>query len=224
MKIFFPALQPAKKLKALGVICPHAGYVYSGSLAAKTFSAVDIPETVIIIGPNHHGKGAPVSLSTRPGTCHSAMSQLNGKFVDNLLENSDIQINEIAHRLEHSLEVQVPFLQMLQKNLHIVPLDSPDSPTPFARSSKIACTTINAGNKDLLILASSDMTHYESRQSAKQKKVGPKMHRTFDHRLQHTVHSNHISMCGVIPVVVVLLAAKACCAKQSNLIGYTDSG
>ena len=61
----FPATQTTKKSKAFAVVSPHAGYVYSGALAAKTFSAVEIPETVIILGPNHHGQGAPISLSTK---------------------------------------------------------------------------------------------------------------------------------------------------------------
>ncbi len=224
----FPAIQPAKKIKALAVICPHAGYVYSGSLAAKTFSAVEIPETVIILGPNHHGQGAPISLSTTTWDMPLGKVSVDMEIADSLLKDSQhIQINEIAHRLEHSLEVQVPFLQMLQKNLQIVPLVlSRISYSLCEEVAKSLASAIKAGNKDILIVASSDMTHYESRSSAKQKDQSALkcIERLDPYDLYHTVLDNNISMCGVIPVVVALLAAKACGAKQSSLIGYTDSG
>lgn len=224
----FPATQPAKKSKAFAIVSPHAGYVYSGALAAKTFSAVEIPETVIILGPNHHGQGAPISLSTVTWDMPLGMVPVDMEIANHLLEISQhIKIDEIAHRFEHSLEVQVPFLQMLQKNLRIVPLVL--SRISYSLCEEVAeslAAAINGSPKDLLIVASSDMSHYESRRSAEQKdRSALKCIEQLDpYDLYHTVLDNHISMCGVIPVVIAILAAKACGAKQSSLVGYTDSG
>jgi MEMO1 family protein len=224
----FPTTQPARKTKALAVVSPHAGYVYSGALAAKTFYTVEVPETVIILGPNHHGQGAPISLSTITWDMPFGKVPVDMEIVDHLLEISQhIRVDEIAHQFEHSLEVQIPFLQMLQKNLSIVPLVL--SRISYSLCEEIAeslATAINESNKDLLIVASSDMTHYESRISAERKDRSALkcIERLDPYDLYHTVLDNHISMCGVIPVVIALLAAKSCGAKQASLIGYTDSG
>ncbi len=224
----FPVTQPTIKSKALAIVSPHAGYVYSGALAAKTFCTVEIPETVIILGPNHHGQGAPISLSTMTWDMPFGSVPVDMEIADHLLRISQhIQVDETAHRFEHSLEVQIPFLQMLQKNLRIVPLVL--SLISYSLCEEVAealATAINESNKDLLMVASSDMTHYESRRSAEQKDRSALkcIERLDPYDLYHTVLDNHISMCGVIPVVIALLAAKSCGAKKASLIGYTDSG
>ena len=159
----FPATQTAKKAKALAVVSPHAGYIYSGALAAKTFCAVEIPETVIILGPNHHGQGAPVSLSTLTWNMPLGKVPVDQEIANHLLNISQyIKIDEIAHKYEHSLEVQVPFLQMLQKKLSIVPLVLSQLSYPLCEDvAGSLAETINGNDKDLLIVASSDMSHYE---------------------------------------------------------------
>lgn len=224
----FPSTQTAKKSKALAVVSPHAGYVYSGALAAETFCAVEIPETVIILGPNHHGQGAPVSLSTLTWDMPLGGVPVDMEVANHLLEDSKlIKIDEIAHKFEHSLEVQVPFLQMLQKNLSIVPLVLSQISYPLCEDvAKSLAETINSSDKDLLIVASSDMSHYEPRRITEQKDNSAlKCIEQLDpYKLYRTVLDNRISMCGVIPVVIAILAAKACGAEKSSLIGYTDSG
>ena len=224
----FPAEQSTAKTKALAVVSPHAGYVYSGELAARTFSSVQVPETVFILGPNHHGRGLPISLSTETWDMPLGRVPVDMEIANQLLALSQqIKIDETAHLFEHSLEVQVPFLQMLQKNLNIVPLVL--SRISFSLCKEVAesiAEVINSSNKDLLIVASSDMSHYEPRASAEQKDRSALkcIERMDPEDLYYTVIDNHISMCGVIPVVIALLAAKSCGAKKSNLIGYTDSG
>ena len=223
-----PDTEASKKSHALAVVSPHAGYVYSGGIAAETLSSVEIPETVIIIGPNHHGQGAPLSLSTETWDMPLGKVPVDKDFTELLLNfSAHIKIDETAHRSEHSLEVQVPFLQMLQKNLRIVPLVI--SQIPYALCEDVAkslAKAIKASNKDLLIVASSDMSHYESREIAEHKDGSAlKCIEHMDpYELYRTVFDNHISMCGVIPVVIAMLTAIACGAKQSHLIGYTDSG
>jgi len=227
-QLFTSTKKTKEKSKALAVVSPHAGYVYSGALAAETFCAVEIPETVIILGPNHHGQGAPVALSTEIWDMPLGRVPVNKEIAESILSHSQlIKIDETAHRFEHSLEVQVPFLQMLQKNLTIVPLVL--AQIPYSLCEEVAeslAKAISGSNKDLLIVASSDMSHYEPRRvSAKKDMSALKCIERLDaYELYHTVLDNHISMCGVIPVVIAILAAKACGAKESELIGYTDSG
>ena len=224
----FPLPLNAKKSKALAVVAPHAGYVYSGGLAAETLCAVEIPETVIILGPNHHGQGAPISLSTETWDMPLGKVAVDNEIADHLLKNSlHIKVDEIAHKYEHSLEVQVPFLQMLQKELRIVPLVLSQISYPLCEEVALSLAkAIKACKKDVLLVASSDMSHYEPRRlSEKKDRSALKCIERMDpYELYRTVLDNHISMCGVIPVVIAILAAKACGAKQSNLIGYTDSG
>ncbi len=224
----FPQTKTAKKSKALAIVSPHAGYVYSGALAAETIFSAEIPETVIILGPNHHGQGDAVSLSTQTWDMPLGKVEVDRKFTDHLLQISrQITVDETAHRFEHSLEVQVPFLQMLQKKLKIVPLVL--SRIPYQLCEQVAeslAETIKASKRDLLIVASSDMSHYEPRRSAEQKDRSALecIERLDAYELYRTVLENHITMCGVIPVVIAILTAKACGAKQAELIGYTDSG
>jgi len=223
-----PAAGSVKKDKALAIVCPHAGYVFSGALAAKTCAAVEIPETVVILGPNHHGQGAPVSLSAETWDMPLGKVSIDRGLVDLLLDHSpQIIIDETAHQFEHSLEVQVPFLQVLQPQLHIVPLALSRLSYPVCEEvAKAIGDAITSCNKDVLIVASSDMSHYEPRRIAEQKDRSALacVERLDPYALYRTVLDNHISMCGVIPVVIAMLAAIGCGAEKVRLVDYTDSG
>ncbi len=213
---------------AIAAISPHAGYVYSGELAAKTLNAVEIPETVIIIGPNHRGVGAPVALSTHSWDMPFGTVEADNDFSTRLVANcSNIQRDELAHRYEHSLEVQVPFLQKLQPNLSIVPLVVSHISCPLCLTIATAIAkTIRSTDKKVLMVASTDMNHYESRDTTTRKdrlalqcveELNPE-------KLYQTVHDNKISMCGVVPVTIVLFAAKILGATSATLIERSDSG
>lgn len=224
----FSSFQPAGKERAMAVVSPHAGYIYSGALAAETLSAVQIPESVIILGPNHRGLGPSVALSGVTWKMVLGDVTVDMELGNLLLEHSQhIQIDELAHQAEHSLEVQVPFLQFLQKQLSIVPLLV--NHIPFTVCQEIAESLTHAigqSGKEVLIVASSDMSHYEHRESTEKKdRMALKAIEELNpYDLYHTVHNNRISMCGVLPVVIAILAAKALGAKTSRLVGYTDSG
>ena len=216
------------KQKAFAVVSPHAGYVYSGALAAKTLNSVEIPETVIIIGPNHHGRGAPVALSMATWDMPMGKVPVDKEICDLILRHCPaIQIDELAHEFEHSLEVQIPFLQMLQEKLSIVPL-------VVSRISYLLCEevadalaqAISTSARHILIVASSDMSHYEPRKSTEKKdRLALQCLEQLDpNTLYHTVIGSGISMCGVIPVVIALLTSKSLGANNYRLIGYTDSG
>lgn len=226
---FIPADDPSvSKQKALAVVLPHAGYVYSGALAAKTLNSVKIPKTVILIGPNHRGQGVPGALSTVTWNMPFGTVQADKELCDLILQQSpSIKVDELAHRYEHSLEVQLPFLQMLQKELSIVPLTVARLSFPLCEEiAEALARAITLSARDILIVASSDMNHYESRKSTTQKdRLALQCMEQFSpESLYHTVIDNRISMCGVIPVVLALLAAKTLGASNCRLVGYTDSG
>jgi len=214
--------------KAHAVVLPHAGYMYSGSVAGETIARVHVPETVIILGPNHHGQGDPVALSTRPWQMPMGVVPIDTAMADALVKESPaITVDETAHRYEHSLEVQVPFLQARQKNLSIVPLVISHISYPYCQEVGAALARVIAnGGKEILIVASSDMTHYESRAAADKKDhyVLQKLAELDPAILYRTVLDYQISMCGIMPVTIALIAALALGATKAELVRYTDSG
>jgi MEMO1 family protein len=214
--------------KALAVVSPHAGYIYSGALAAGTLAAVTIPESVIILGPNHQGRGAAIALSANSWQTPLGVVPVDQTLIDLLLELGPmVEVDETAHAAEHSLEVQLPFLQRLQPHLKIVPLVL--SQLSFAECQALAASlaaAISAAGGGHLLVASSDMSHYESREAASRKDhLALAAIEAMDaEALYRTVFTERISMCGVIPVVVAILAAGLLGAEHAELIGYTDSG
>jgi len=217
-----------EKQKALAIVSPHAGYIYSGSVAGETMGRVHIPKSVIILGPNHSGRGKPVSLSTNTWEMAMGDVPIDMDLAGALLgKGSPIEEDEVAHNHEHSLEVQVPFLQSLQKELAIVPLCI--SHIPYSTCQTVADTIARAvklSGKDVLIVASSDMSHYESRQSAQEKDhmALEKLLALDPEGLYNTVINNRISMCGIMPVTIMLLGCLQLGATEATLVRYTDSG
>jgi MEMO1 family protein len=214
---------------ALAVIMPHAGYVYSGKVAGETVAGVAVPEAVIILGPNHHGMGAPAALMAEGSwVMPGGEVAINRELAALIMSRCPaIQVDPAAHRDEHSLEVLLPFLQYRQPRLSMVPLC-------LSRLSFEDCRVIGHGlaaairdfGLPVLLAASTDMSHYESRS-----KAGARDRLAIDRvlaldpqGLYQTVLSQRISMCGVIPTVITLIAALEGGARQAELIRYSDSG
>jgi AmmeMemoRadiSam system protein B len=219
---------PAKIEKCFAIVSPHAGYVYSGSVCAETMKSVDIPETVVILGPNHHGRGAPVSLSNKKWQMPWGDVPVDENFIS-LLDDSaaNIEIDEFAHQHEHSLEVQIPFLHTLQNNLTIVPLVlSYLNYSLCEHVAEVLANAIRQYDKPVLMVASSDMNHYESRQqgSVKDRLALDQLKALNPQGLYDTVSANNISMCGIIPVTIALLASISLGADTAEIIRYCDSG
>lgn len=216
------------KPKAIAAVSPHAGYIYSGAVAAETLGAIRIPPVVVILGLNHHGRGAPVALSLASWDMPMGRVPVHNELSDLLLTGTGpIVYDEVAHRFEHSVEVQVPFLQALQPDLAIVPIVL--SHITFQMCEDVGAAlarAIQAVSEEILIVASSDMTHYESRESAslKDKLALSQIEQLNPRGLYDLIHTKRISMCGVIPVTVALIAAKALGATISRVVRYTDSG
>lgn len=225
---FIQPYSSVQKKNAMAAVSPHAGYIYSGSVTAETLCHINIPETVVILGLNHHGRGAPVALSRDTWNMVIGDIQVDENFCDTLLNNSRLlAVDEAAHQYEHSVEVQIPFLFELQPKLKIVPIVlshlSYEECIQFAGELS---KTIQECRQDILIVASSDMSHYESRTMAtrKDRLALDMIEQLNPEGLYTTVHANRISMCGIIPVTIALSTVLALGATRAELIRYTDSG
>lgn len=220
--------EQAECQNAIAVISPHAGYIYSGMVAGETLGKIRIPSSVVMLGPTHRPMRSVAALSQAKWQTPLADTGVDVEIAQMLLDASPhFAVDESAHRLEHSLEVQLPFLQALQKNLAIVPILL--SYVPFAICEELGnalAKCIGARGESVLILASTDMTHYESRANAqmKDRRALDLITQLEPAQLYSYVVNQRISMCGVIPVVVSLIAAKLLGAMKAEVVRYTDSG
>ncbi len=215
--------------KAIGIVSPHAGYIYSGRVAGETFASVAVPESVVILGPNHRGHGSRAALFAR-GSWLSPLGEVNidEELADSVLRHCPVvTVDEGAHLQEHSLEVQVPFIQARSPKARIVPLclGMADLKTLLSLGEGLA-EALKEGEGETLLVASSDMTHYEPAETARRKDM-----LAIDHilaldpeGLYGTVRDEGISMCGVVPTVVMLAAARKLGARQGRLVRYANSG
>ncbi|PIR00291.1 MAG: AmmeMemoRadiSam system protein B [Nitrospinae bacterium CG11_big_fil_rev_8_21_14_0_20_45_15] len=217
----------AEKIPAFGIIVPHAGYMYSGNVAGSVYSRIEIPDTVILLGPNHTGIGPAISVMTE-GTWTSPLGdvEIDSELADSICSASPLlQANDSSHQQEHSLETQLPFLQYFSSSFRIVPIC-------FMRTSWQDCLQVadailtGMGERKVLIVASSDMTHYESheRAKAKDRMAIEKILALDPEALFQTVSREKISMCGVVPASIMLLCAKKRGIRFSKLIRYQTSG
>jgi len=215
--------------KVLAVVSPHAGYIYSGGVAGSVFSVAEIPNDVIVMGPNHHGLGSSYAVMTE-GTWQMPAGEvlINEQLADLLIEESRyLEPDTQAHIQEHSVEVQLPFIQYIRPQITFVPI-------VLGRADYRICEEIGTAiaravkqyGKPVLLVASTDMTHYESQQSANRKDqlAIEKIESLDPAGLLDTVTSNNITMCGVIPTTITLIAAKELGATKARLIQYATSG
>lgn len=215
--------------KVMGVVSPHAGYVYSGAVAGQTLAQARIPDRVVILGPNHHGIGHRAALY--PAGCWK--TPLGEVVIDEplartLLERCSLLTEDpAAHRFEHSLEVQVPFLQFLNPQVRIVPicLGRINLAELMAFGRELG-TCLKDIKEDILLVASSDMTHYESAAQAREKDTAAveKILALDPEGLYQVVAARRISMCGVIPTVAMLAACTELGARSATLVRYANSG
>jgi AmmeMemoRadiSam system protein B len=214
---------------AIALMSPHAGYVYSGSVAGQTFSNVKIPAEVILLGPNHHGRGHMAAVFAS-GAWETPLGQtiIADELAKRILTECPMTAEDtVAHRFEHSLEVQLPFLQLRAPQASIVPICI--SRMPLEMLLKLGdglARAVLSGSGQPLIVASTDMTHYESGNVARKKDclALEKVLALDPGGLYAVVQEYGISMCGVLPTVVMLQAARALGAVNAELIAYSNSG
>jgi AmmeMemoRadiSam system protein B len=220
-----------EKKDIIACMFPHAGYMYSGRVAGQTVSRISIKERIILLGPNHTGYGMPYSIMT-DGVWQTPLGniRIDANLAKRLLGNSKYLASDItAHLYEHSLEVELPFLQYFKSDFEIVPIVflSDEIDTLKEIGKEIADTIKENNIKDsTIILASSDMTHYEPDEVARKKdsQAIQAILELDEDGLVERIERFSISMCGYAPVVVMLSAAKVCGAKNAQLIKYETSG
>lgn len=221
--------EDVKAGKAIGIVAPHAGYVYSGGCAGAVYARVAVPDRVAVLSPNHTGRGAEVSVWAEG----EWSTPLGGVPVDEELTTAlldkcpSAKADREAHLKEHSLEVQLPFIQKLNGGAKILPVTVGTHDAGALKSLGTALAGVIKGcADDVLIVASSDMTHFESAESAKrQDEKALERVRTMDPEgLLAVVERERISMCGAAPVAAMLWAAKELGAAECQLVEYTHSG
>ncbi|MFH2068031.1 MAG: AmmeMemoRadiSam system protein B [Candidatus Omnitrophota bacterium] len=218
-----------EKISAVGAIVPHAGYVCSGVVAGAVYSRLSIPELVIILGPNHTGLGPAFSLMAE-GAWQTPLGEIPiSSLAKNLLTQSSLlKEDESAHQSEHSLEVQVPFLQFCAQNpFEIIPIVVGSlQQTNLLKMGKEMAGFIKNSKKETLVIASSDMTHYEPDRVAREKDkyaLGAVLALDPELLLRRTAERD-ISMCGVGPTAIMLEAARELNAQKAELVMYNTSG
>ena len=221
----------AKPKEVIGCIMPHAGYAYSGRVAGKTISCVRVKDNAILLGPNHTGYGAPFSIMTE-GHWLTPLGKIdiNSSLAKSIFSKSTYFTDGIqAHIYEHSLEVELPFLQYYNPEIKIVPIVVTEGqPEVYKEIGKSIALALKESGlvKSSLIIASSDMTHYEPQANAEKKDkeaIGAILELNED-ILIDKIKKHNISMCGYVPTVIMLVAAKLLGAKSAELINYQTSG
>lgn len=222
--------QPGKR-EVIACMLPHAGYIYSGKVAGAVVSAIEIKEKIIIMGPNHTGYGRKFGIMSE-GLWQMPFGNvpIDSGLAKALLEKSSyLEEDSLSHAYEHSLEVELPFLQYIRQDFAIVPITF--SPADLEAYKNIAaeiagCIKELNLEKRALIIASSDMTHYEPQDSAekKDKQAIEAILELDEDKLWERVNKLNISMCGYGPAIAMISAAKLLGAKKSELIAYQTSG
>ena len=220
----------AKKEKALAVVVPHAGFVYSGTVAGAVYSSVEIPDRVVILGPSHRGSRSVFGIMSE-GDWQTPLGKVpvDAELARAIGDRSPlVREDPGGHAAEHSLEVQLPFLQLLKSSFSIVPVcvSSAAGFDDLENLAEALAGAITASGGKTLLVASTDMSHYVSRETAQRldflaidRMLG------FDARgLFDVVRRLDISMCGYQPTTAVLLAAKTLGAIKAELVLYRTSG
>jgi len=216
------------KIEAAGCVVPHAGYMYSGHVAGAVYARLALPKRVIILCPNHTGMGKPLAIMSEG----SWDTPLGHAAIDHELAmelrhaDSNLSEDANAHRAEHALEVQLPFLQALRREFTFVPVAvGVGAYEPLAELGDAIAQVAAAHDERILIIASSDMNHYESDAitRVKDSKALEQILKLDPRGLFDVVVNEDISMCGYGPAIAMLVAAKRLGAESAELIKYATS-
>ena len=225
---FFEPIQPRSKV--IGVVVPHAGYIYSGHVAGAVYSRIELPLRNIVLCPNHTGLGTPLSIM-KSGSWQTPLGQMHidEELCTELMKaDPRLEADTAAHEFEHAIEVQLPFMQqMARSSVRFVPITLGTSHLERLQAlGHSVAKVVQAVAPDALIIASSDMNHYESDAITRVKD-----HKAIDQilalnpeGLHEVVRRENISMCGYGPTVAMLTAAKTLGASKAELVKYATSG
>jgi MEMO1 family protein len=215
--------------RAIALLVPHAGWIYSGAVAGAVYASVRIPDRVVLLGPNHTGLGPPLSVWDRgewevPG----ARVPVDEEMARTLKSScADLLPDQSAHRYEHCLEVQLPFLRARAPHLRVTPVVVGTTRIDSLRGLADALAeAIRRIGEEILIVISSDMTHYEPAPEAQKKDrlAVAAMEAVDAEELYRVVRQEGISMCGYAPAVSGLLTSRELGARVGRLVRYSHSG
>ena len=214
---------------AFGAIVPHAGYIYSGPVAGAVYASLAVPQSAIILCPNHTGRGAPASLEpSEAWRTPLGDMPVNRRLAGRLRELApSLEPDAAAHAREHSLEVQLPFLQVRRPDIELVPVCLGARDIDLCREIGEALAAICSEEPEPpLLLASSDMNHYESRAVGRRKdeRALERIEALDPEGLFATVLSEGISMCGFLPATALLFAARKAGVPRARVVARRDSG
>lgn len=216
------------KISALGCIVPHAGYIYSGHVAGAVYSSIHLPSRFILLGPRHFPQGARLAiLSEGAWQTPLGAARLDSTLAAELKDAFPLlREDNVAHAPEHSLEVQLPFLQRLVGDFTFAPvLIGSDRFDALEALGHAVASVVKAQKDPVMILASSDMNHHENDAvtRAKDRKATDAILALDARRLYDTVRREEISMCGYGPAVAMLTATRDLGATEANLVRYATS-
>jgi AmmeMemoRadiSam system protein B len=226
-----PQIAKTGPRRVIGLISPHAGYMFSGPVAAHAYHELAIdgkPDIVAIFGPNHTGYGSGLAVMNE-GFWRTPLGdvEVDSDAANQIVKESRIvDVDDLAHSYEHSIEVQLPFLQYLYgKEFKIVPICFLMQDLSSAKEVGEAVAKILSG-KNAVIIASSDMTHYEPQERAERKdsEALEAIQAMDETRFYSTIETKRISVCGYGPIAALITAAKIMKAKEAKLLCYKTSG
>ena len=226
-----PIVADRKLQKIVGLVCPHAGYVYSGPVAAHGYYNLGEdgkPDVVVLFGPNHIGAGSALAIM-KEGVWRTPLGdvEIDSATASSILSESNlIDVDDSAHAFEHSIEVQLPFLQFLYgSTFKFIPISFLMQDLQSSREVGLAVAKALKG-KNAVVIASTDMTHYEPQKSAEKKdKVALEAVLKLDEtQFYSIIEVSATSICGYGPTVAAVTAAKALGAEDSKILCYKTSG
>ena len=219
----------APKEEVVGLLAPHAGYQYSGAVTGATVSRIEFKDTFIIMGPTHTGLGSPFSVWTE-GSWKTPLGdvEVDAELAKKIVASSRyLEEDYQAHREEHAIEVQLPFLQYVNPDVRIVPIILSGAPaSTYKEIGRDIARAIKELKREAVIMASGDMTHYEPHETAREKdmKAVEAMLALDEDELTRRYRGLNISMCAYGPVVCLITAAKELGATGAELVMYRTSG
>jgi len=217
------------KEDVIGYYTPHAGYVYSGPVVGATVSRVNFKDTCVIMGPSHTGAGAPFSILTE-GTWRTPLGnvEIDSELAKAILANcSHLKEDRLAHLQEHSIEVQLPFIQYFRPDIKFVPITLSHANASIYRNIGVAIAkAIKDTGKEVVIVASGDMNHYESQKitHTKDRQAIESILKLEAGELLERVREFNISMCGYGTAACLIYAAKEMGPVKTELVKYQTSG
>jgi len=219
-----------EKKEALCVVSPHAGFEYSGPVAGAVFSSIRLPAKYIILGPNHGYVHTRFAIM-REGVWENPLGNVpvDRDLAEAIMKlSSTIAVDRAAHAREHSLEVQLPFIQFFRRDISIVPISisSTASYDELSELGRVLGVAVRERGGEVLIIASTDMSHYVDGEVAKEKdfKAIDRILSLDAEGLYRVVQNENISMCGYQPTTAAIVAALSLGAKNAELIKYQTSG